>query len=106
MRTHFADIPIPGQWVDRARCRGTDPAIFFPISERVPAAASRICSHCTVRRDCFDYALTYPDLKGVWAATSERTRSRLRRQSRQLNLLNTAPHRGRPVDVVPTGHWL
>lgn len=65
-------------WQLRAACRGKGVDEFFP-----PDGSSRIraivqCARCPVAKECLDYALEQPSLKGVWAGTSERARHRIR----------------------------
>jgi hypothetical protein len=33
---------------------------------------------CAVRGECREYAMTVPDMRGVWGATTERDRDRIR----------------------------
>jgi WhiB family redox-sensing transcriptional regulator len=44
-------------------------------------AARAVCEACPVRRDCLAYALSAPELVGIWAGTDERERRRMRRVS-------------------------
>jgi adenine-specific DNA glycosylase len=36
------------------------------------------CDACPVQKDCLAYALSYPDLRGIWAGTTENGRRRIR----------------------------
>jgi WhiB family redox-sensing transcriptional regulator len=54
----------PGEWQERARCRGLDTNRFYPAEgERDPSRARReerakaICGHCTVASSCLADAL-------------------------------------------------
>lgn len=38
-----------------------------------------LCGVCAVRTECLAYALEDPGLRGIWGATSDRERMRLRR---------------------------
>ena len=71
-----------------AACAGTDVNLFFPgIGENVKAKqAIAICSGCPIRYRCLEYAMGFSsrDLPGIWGATTERHRDRLRR-TRVLN---------------------
>jgi WhiB family redox-sensing transcriptional regulator len=66
-----------------AACSGVDVNLFFPgIGENLKAKeAIKICSRCPIRPKCLDYALTFRsrDLPGIWGATTEKHRDRLRR---------------------------
>jgi WhiB family redox-sensing transcriptional regulator len=77
-------LPDPGsllqrpEWHKRAACRGKGVDEFFP-----PEGSSRIrgaiqCARCPVAKECLEYALDQPSLKGVWAGTSERARHGMR----------------------------
>jgi len=35
------------------------------------------CSHCTVRRDCLEYALVHHENDGIWGGLNERERKKL-----------------------------
>jgi WhiB family redox-sensing transcriptional regulator len=41
-------------------------------------AARQVCYSCPVQEPCLAYALTHPDLTGVWAGTTPRQRAQLR----------------------------
>lgn len=70
-------------WFSRAACRGIPTALFFPDSQAaVPPEVDKLCDRCPVRRECLAYAVTDAEIKGVWAATSERDRAELRRRGR------------------------
>ncbi|HMC41570.1 MAG TPA: WhiB family transcriptional regulator [Acidimicrobiales bacterium] len=64
-------------WMARALCRGIDPEVFFPHDGVGVEKASRICSGCSVRQPCLDYALANRIDDGVWGGLSERARRRL-----------------------------
>jgi WhiB family redox-sensing transcriptional regulator len=65
-------------WQHQAACRGRGVEDFFPPdgSSRIRAALQ--CARCPVAKECLDYALEHPSLKGIWAGTSERARNRMR----------------------------
>ena len=71
-------------WRQQARCRGVDPAIFYPVSDEDEALeAKEICAECPVREPCLEYALTVREKNGVWGGRTERERRRLIRQRRK-----------------------
>jgi WhiB family redox-sensing transcriptional regulator len=80
----WSDVPQPGDWVERARCRGTDAPHFFPVSalESASEIARAICAGCPVRDDCAAYALDNPGLVGVWGGMDEHQRELARRRRR------------------------
>ena len=70
-------------WRQRAACRGVDPDIFFPVSDEEAEEAKAICTGCSVREACLEYALANREHDGVWGGATERERRRLIRQRRK-----------------------
>lgn len=73
----YSDVPFPGAWFRRGRCRGeglTD--LFFSKNKRKVAQAKAVCAQCVVRMECQEYIRRYPHLHGVWAGTSSLERVR------------------------------
>jgi WhiB family transcriptional regulator, redox-sensing transcriptional regulator len=68
-------LPRP-TWVELAACAGMPIEVFFPSHGHTAAAARAVCSTCTVRPQCLDYASTDNDTAGVWGGTTERERRR------------------------------
>ena len=66
-------------WQDQARCRGVDPAIFFPErgEAAVLQAAKRLCSECNVIDECRAYALEAREPMGIWGGMSAREREKV-----------------------------
>jgi WhiB family transcriptional regulator, redox-sensing transcriptional regulator len=76
--------PIDGTfWVERARCRNVDPAVFFPSDGPGVQAAQRYCAECPVREACLEYALENHIQHGVWGGVSERGRRRIAHNQRR-----------------------
>ena len=73
----IADVAGLG-WMDWGDCLYVDPELFHPEQGQRPDAAKRICMECAVRSECREYAMTVPDMRGVWGATTEHDRDRLR----------------------------
>jgi WhiB family redox-sensing transcriptional regulator len=67
------------EWHARAACRGMGSERFFPADHVALLDARRICAGCEVTRECGDFAMTVPSLKGIWAGMSERGRARARK---------------------------
>ncbi|HMK99366.1 MAG TPA: WhiB family transcriptional regulator [Acidimicrobiales bacterium] len=70
-------------WREHAKCRWTS-VDFFPVGAGGPAmrqldAAKTVCRRCPVAEECLAYALATNQQFGVWGATSEQERRRLRR---------------------------
>jgi WhiB family transcriptional regulator, redox-sensing transcriptional regulator len=77
---HLVETP---EWREQGACWDTNPAVFFPTHGSHAAAAHRICQTCPVTAECLAYALTVFPVKedrGVWGATSPRTRRLLRQE--------------------------
>lgn len=77
--------PPPGPWRALAVCRGLDTSLFFPPREGAAelAAARAICHTCPAQAACAEYAIVNHVRHGVWGATSERQRRRIRAARRQ-----------------------
>jgi WhiB family redox-sensing transcriptional regulator len=67
-------------WLNRAKCKDMDPAIFFPSDSIGVRVAQTICAECPVKAECLEYALDDGVDHGVWGGTSERERRRIRRR--------------------------
>jgi WhiB family redox-sensing transcriptional regulator len=72
-------------WRDVASCRDTDPDLFFPVGttgqalEQI-AAAKAVCMTCPVKDPCLEFALGTNQESGIWGATSEEERRKLRKE--------------------------
>jgi WhiB family transcriptional regulator, redox-sensing transcriptional regulator len=77
----ITDVPQPGPWNRKARCRTAPTSVFFPTQGDDVGQAKAICRGCPVLAECREYALTYPSLQGVWAAMSEQERERMHQRA-------------------------
>jgi WhiB family redox-sensing transcriptional regulator len=71
-------------WRDLAACRDTDPDLFFPVGTTGPAldqidSAKEVCLTCDAKVACLEFALATNQESGVWGATSEEERRKLRK---------------------------
>ncbi|MGH9188903.1 MAG: WhiB family transcriptional regulator [Acidimicrobiales bacterium] len=71
-------------WRRRAACRDTDPDLFFPVGTTGMAvdqidAAKIVCEQCEAKVECLEFALATNQEAGVWGATSEEERRKLRK---------------------------
>jgi WhiB family redox-sensing transcriptional regulator len=66
-------------WVSKARCRSSDPEIFF-VHGAAQRKAVAICRHCPVVAECLAYALGNQMEFGVWGGMTERQRRALLKQ--------------------------
>ena len=75
-------MPEEPTWQERALCAQTDPEAFFPEKGGSTRDAKRVCSGCSVRAECLEFALANDERFGIWGGLSERERRRLRLQQR------------------------
>jgi WhiB family transcriptional regulator, redox-sensing transcriptional regulator len=66
------------QWMKRAACKGMTRVMF---NERNALPAKNVCATCPVIDPCLAHALADPGLQGVWGATTEADRDRLRERN-------------------------
>jgi WhiB family transcriptional regulator, redox-sensing transcriptional regulator len=67
-----------GGWRNRAACRGTDLAVFFPGRGESAEPARQICARCPVRQPCLEFALSHGIVHGIWGGLTDRDRRALR----------------------------
>ena len=72
-------------WRELSACRDSDPDLFFPIGSTGPAVdqiekATAICSACSVREACLQYAFETNQEAGVWGGFAEDDRRRRRKR--------------------------
>ncbi|MEK9581168.1 MAG: WhiB family transcriptional regulator [Acidimicrobiaceae bacterium] len=75
-------------WRKDARCRDTDPGLFFPIGTTGLAIeqiqnAKDVCDQCNAKVACLEFALSTNQDTGVWGGTSEEERRVIRRARRK-----------------------
>jgi WhiB family transcriptional regulator, redox-sensing transcriptional regulator len=71
-------------WRERGRCKGAEPAVFYPEDDDDPAeAAKAICAPCMVREACFEHAIVMREKLGVWGGSTAKERRRVIRQRRK-----------------------
>ena len=71
-------------WRSDAICRDTDPDLFFPVGTTGQALlqidrAKEVCTECTVRVSCLEFAIATNQDSGIWGGTSEEERRNIRR---------------------------
>jgi WhiB family transcriptional regulator, redox-sensing transcriptional regulator len=70
------------RWREYAACLGTDPDLFFPVSESGPSGgqiwrAKQVCHSCPVRLDCLAWALRHGVADGIWGGRTATERRSL-----------------------------
>lgn len=63
-------------------CTTVDPELFFAsvAGSHHSKVAKAVCAECPLEQECFEYAMSVPNLDGVWGGTTERERGTLRAQ--------------------------
>jgi WhiB family redox-sensing transcriptional regulator len=84
----FRRDPEEMAWVERGRCIGEDPDLFFPVGSSGPALAQiarakAVCAGCLVRPECLEWALRTCQDAGVWGGLDEEQRREIRRARRR-----------------------
>ena len=84
----FKHDPQDTWWIERARCVGEDPELFFPIGTGSPAVAQteraiEVCRGCPVRAECLEWSLATCQDAGVWGGLGEEDRREIRRNRRR-----------------------
>ena len=84
----FKRDPSETLWIERSRCTGEDPELFFPVGTTGPAIeqaakAIEICNLCPVRAECLEWALDTCQDAGVWGGLGEEDRREIRRARRR-----------------------
>lgn len=79
----LARVPPPDDWAERGTCHeAPDTNIFFPHYSDTTEEAKSYCARCPVIKECREFALRYPMLKGIWGGLNERERKRRREWQR------------------------
>jgi WhiB family redox-sensing transcriptional regulator len=80
----------------RQRCAETDPEIFFSEESgmrsvyRYERQAKAICNQCDLKSPCLAYAMSDPDLDGIWGGTLPRERAEFRRMRHLMRVVGGA----------------
>jgi excisionase family DNA binding protein len=72
----------PLGWRRDSVCRKHPTQWWFAGGAQETLLAKNICSGCTVKDPCLEFALSRPDLLGIWAATTPTERVTMRRRQR------------------------
>lgn len=57
-------------WRREAKCLGSLESNFYSHAERLQEAAKAICKQCDVQAECLNYAISRPEIFGVWGGTT------------------------------------
>jgi WhiB family redox-sensing transcriptional regulator len=75
-------------WMADGKCRELPPETFFPTDGVGVEIARRVCANCPVKEPCLEYALLHRIEHGVWGGHSERSRRRILRARRDLQVVS------------------
>lgn len=81
--TALSHLPTHPEWMEQAACLDAeDPEVFHAgKGDKAGVAAARaICRPCEVKAECLTYALQIDDRHGIWAGTTPKQRSALRKR--------------------------
>jgi WhiB family redox-sensing transcriptional regulator len=70
-------------WRLKSECHGQE-ELFFQ-GGRAKNEALKICRRCTVREECLEFALSTPEMWGIWGGTTAKDRRAILRFRNQLN---------------------
>jgi excisionase family DNA binding protein len=78
-------------WRAESECRRHPTRWWFNGDHRETVLAKAICSGCVVREQCLEFALSRPDMFGIWASTTATQRATIRRDLRAPSACEPAP---------------
>lgn len=92
-------------WATDAACKDRDVNVFFPHNREGYARAKMICSDCTVRTACLDWALSHPpqEDRGVFGGTDHRQRLQIRDAALRFGVRFKPPQEEPPHDLANEG---
>jgi hypothetical protein len=67
-------LTTPPNW-SLSYCISVDPEVFF--DENLEELAKSFCQLCKIRPECLQYALSVPEVFGVWGGVSPSTRNKV-----------------------------
>ncbi len=89
-------------WRTASLCRAHPTRWWFTGDHAESLLARSICAGCPVKVPCLDFALSRPDLFGIWAATSASERTAIRRVERSAgNMPAESDRRAAPTGPRP-----
>lgn len=56
----------PEPWMERAKCKGMDTSLWFPIRGESQKIARSTCAVCPVADECWEYACRTDTSYGIW----------------------------------------
>ncbi len=74
------------EWQDKAACREVAVEMFFPPAEQESEVAKAVCSNCTVRQPCLDFAIAEGERFGIWGGLTTQERRTVAVKQRKTSL--------------------
>jgi excisionase family DNA binding protein len=90
-------------WRVHSVCREHPTQLWFAVSPRDMATAKALCADCAVQSPCLEFALSRPELLGIWAATTPSERAVMRRAGRDSAPAQAAVNVAEAVERAPMG---
>ena len=83
MESPGLEVPILDErpWAVFSACREADPGLFFASTRDDERAALVVCSSCSVKDQCLEFALETNERFGVWGGATERQRKKMLKAS-------------------------
>lgn len=78
------------EWQDLAACRAVAVELFFPPAEQESEVAKSVCSECTVRQPCLEFALAEGERFGIWGGLTSQERRSLAAKRRKARVTTPA----------------
>ncbi len=85
-------------WQDVAACREIAVELFFPPAEQEAEVAKAVCSECTVRQPCLDFAIMEGERFGIWGGLTSQERRLVAAKRRKSRM--AASH----IDAMPSSY--
>jgi len=68
-------------WTKGAACKGSTELFYPERGDNITVRKAKlICSTCPMQKKCLEYALYHNEHNGIWGGTTDRERSRIKRQ--------------------------
>ncbi len=74
------------KWQDQAACRALAVETFFPPAEQESEVAKAVCSTCTVRQPCLEFAIAEGERFGIWGGLTSQERRTVAMKQRKARL--------------------
>jgi WhiB family redox-sensing transcriptional regulator len=81
------------EWLEQANCKNKDTSIFFPDyglpgAMKIAKKAKEICSRCSVKTECLEFAIENREEFGIWGGMMVNERKKLISKRRRSSMPN------------------